>query len=131
MHALRAPNQKRDLDLARDSISPAASKARATAQGEGKKDRFYKPLSQEFRRDGFNYRQIAREGDFAIYRQTWKGYEDSAVFELIRNKRRQGFEIGGRWIPPAEVYPNSEACGVDGFTVTDKEAALHKLREIK
>ena len=30
----------------------------------------------------------------------------------------------------AEVYPNSEAWGMDGFTVTDNEAAFAKLREI-
>ena len=32
--------------------------------------------------------------------------------------------IGGRFIEPAEVYPNSEAWGVDGFTLTDKDATF-------
>ena len=30
----------------------------------------------------------------------------------------------------AEVYPNSDAWGVDGFTLTDKNAAFAKLREV-
>jgi len=38
--------------------------------------------------------------------------------------------IHGRFVEPAEVYPNSEAWGTDGFTVTDKERAFAKLREI-
>jgi hypothetical protein len=38
--------------------------------------------------------------------------------------------MGGRVIEPGEVYPRSESWGVDGFTVTDKEAAFAKLREL-
>lgn len=33
-------------------------------------------------------------------------------------------------VEPAEVYPNSDAWGVDAFTFTDKEAAFAKLREV-
>jgi len=101
------------------------------AEGGGKKRHSYKPLPKEFRRGGFTYRQIYREGDFAIYRQTWKGNEHSAGFEVIRIRRRDGFQIGGRFVEPAEVYPNSEAWGVDGFTVTDKDAAFAKLRQMR
>jgi hypothetical protein len=49
---------------------------------------------------------------------------------VIRIKRREGFEIGGRLVEAAEVYPNSEAWGVDGFTLTGKDAAFTKLREL-
>jgi hypothetical protein len=42
-----------------------------------------------------------------------------------------GFQIDGRLVEPAEVYPNSETWGVDGFTFTDKDAAFAKLREVK
>jgi hypothetical protein len=87
-------------------------------------------LPTRFRHDGFDHRQIYREGDFAIYQQTCKGNEDSAAFEVIRIRRREGFKIAGRFVEPAEVYPNSEAWGVDGFTLTDKDAAFAKLREL-
>jgi hypothetical protein len=40
------------------------------------------------------------------------------------------FQIGARFIEPAEIYPNSEAWGVDGFTFTDKDVAFAKLREL-
>ena len=120
---------KRTLPFPRDGFDIKTS---ARAEADCKKGHFYKPLPQEFRRDGFEYRQIAREGDGAIYEQRWTGCADPSVcYEIIRVKRREGFEISGRWIPRAEVYSNSEAWGVDGFTVTDKEAALHKLREIE
>jgi hypothetical protein len=91
----------------------------------------YKSLPTRFRRDGFKYRQIAREGDASIYEQTWSGCaEPSACYEVIRIRRREGFQIDGRLVEPAEVYPSSAAWGVDGFTFTDKDAAFAKLREL-
>jgi hypothetical protein len=89
-------------------------------------------LPKEFRRDDFTYRQIARENGAAIYEQTWNGcHNPSVCYEVIRIRRREGFEIGSRFVEPAEVYPNSEAWGVDGFTFTDKDAAFAKLGEMK
>jgi hypothetical protein len=107
------------------------SKTRATAEAWSKKRHAYKPLPTRFRRDGFNYRQVARERHGAIYEQTWSRRADPSVcYEVIRIRRRDGFQIGGRFVQPAEVYPNSDAWGVDGFTLTDKNAAFEKLREV-
>jgi len=106
-------------------------KTRPSAERGGKKDQFYKPLATQFRHDGFDYRQIAREGDVAIYEQKWRGCPDPNVcFEVVRIRRRDGFQIGGSFVEPAEVYPRSEAWGTDGFTLTDKDAALNKFRQM-
>jgi hypothetical protein len=103
----------------------------ATAAAVGQKRHFYKPLPTQFRHNGFEYRQIAREGDAAIYEQRWGGCADPSVsYEVIRIRRREGFEISGRFVTPAEVYPNPEAWGVDGFTLTDRDAAFAKLQEL-
>jgi hypothetical protein len=89
-------------------------------------------LPKEFRRDDFTYRQIARENGAAIYEQRWTGCaEPSVCYEVIRIRRREGFQIGGRIVEPGEVYPNSEAWGVDGFTLTDKEEAFAKLHALR
>jgi hypothetical protein len=53
-------------------------KTRATAEAWGKKRYFYKPLPKELQRDGFTYRQIARETDAAIYEQSWNGCSNPA-----------------------------------------------------
>jgi hypothetical protein len=106
-------------------------KTGARAEAWGKERRSYKPLPTRFRRDGFRYRQIAREGDAAIYEQTWSDCaEPSVCYEIVRIRRREGFQIDGRFVEPAEVYPSSGAWGVDGWTVRDKESALQKLQEI-
>ena len=59
-------------------------------------------------------------------------YLDSghSPFSNLTVVRGKGFEIAGRFVAPAEVYPNSEAWGVDGFTFSDKDAALTKLRAL-
>jgi hypothetical protein len=114
-----------------DSIPLPARKTNATAEGGSKKRHSHKPLAKEFRRGGFTYKQIARERDAAIYEQTWNGCRNPSVsYEVIRIRRREGFEIGGRVVEAAEVYPNSEAWGVDGFTFTDEEAASAKLSKM-
>jgi hypothetical protein len=113
-----------------DLIPPLTAKACATAAGDSQKSH-YKPLPKEFRRDGFDYRQIAREGNAAICEQRWTGCaEPSVCYEVIRIRQREGFQINGRFVGPAEVYPKSEAWGVDGFTLSDKDAAFAKLREV-
>jgi len=106
-------------------------KTRARAEASTKERHSYKPLHKEFRRDGFNYRQVAREGDIALYEQRWTGCPESAVcFEVIRVRQREGFQIDGRFVEPAEIYPASELWGVDGFTFTERNRAWDKFFEI-
>lgn len=123
------PTQKRDASLPAGLIERATAKTSARLPAQGRKGHSYKPLPTRFRHSGFEYRQIARQGEAAIYEQTWKGNETSAAFEVIRIRRREGFQIGGRLVEPAEVYPNSKSWGVDGFTATSK-AAFAKLWEL-
>ena len=125
------PQIKLGPALVGDSIQALGAKTRCAAEGGGKKRRSYKPLPKEFRRGGFTFREIAREGNAAIYEQRWTGCaEPSVCYEVIRVRRRDGFQIGGRFVKPAEVYPNSEAWGTDGFTLTDKDAAFARLSEL-
>jgi hypothetical protein len=55
--------QKRGRAFIGDLKPPAARKTPARAEGGTKKDRFYRPLRARFRHNGFDCRQIAREGD--------------------------------------------------------------------
>jgi hypothetical protein len=122
------------------NISPAlseysgpgpAEKTRARAEGGSSKRHFYKPLPKLFQRDGFAYRRIARDGDAATYVQAWCGCPESNVcYEVVWIRRRNGFNIDGRFVEPAEFYPASEASGVDGWTMQNKESAFCKLRKL-
>ena len=110
----------------------SATKTSATAEGGTKKGHFYEPLAKEFRLGGFQYRQIARNKDAAIYEQTWLGCAEASLsYEVVRICCREGFRIGNRFVNAAEVYPNSGAWGVDGFTVTDRNKAWAKVFEFR
>jgi hypothetical protein len=113
----------------RDSIPALTLKTRAAVE-RGDKKGHYRPIAKEIRHDGFTFRQIAREGDVAIYEQKWKGCANPSVaYEVVRIRRREAREIKGKIIEAAEVYPRAEAWGIDGFTLTDKDEAFAKLRE--
>ena len=118
-----------ELSLRGMPVSPR--KARSMPEAWGKKRRFYRPLRTRFRHNEFDYRQILREGDAAIYEQRWTGCaEPSIAYEVVRVRRRDGFHIGRRFVEPAEFYPRSEQSGRLGWTFCDKDAAFRKLREI-
>jgi hypothetical protein len=87
-------------------------------------------LPTRFRHDGFDYQQIHREEDFAIYQQTWNDKAHSAAFEVIHIRRHDGFHIDGRFVDPGEIYPKPEAWGTDGWTIQDRDGALGKLRAV-
>jgi hypothetical protein len=126
-----ASQQKRGRSFVGGLIPPSSQKTRATAEARTKERHFYKPLHKEFRRNGFNYRQIARQGGVALYEQTWSSCDEpSRSYEVIRIRRRDGFRIEGRFVEPAEVYPASELWGVDGFTFADRDKAWDKFFEI-
>ncbi len=122
--------EKPDAGDLSGELQVSTPKTRATAEGGTQKGHFYKPWPKRFQAGGFDYRQIHRESDFAVYQQTWKGNGHSVAFEVIRIRRHEGFPIGGRFVGPAEIYPKAKDWGTDGWTLQDEEAAFRKLREI-
>ena len=94
-------------------------------------ERSVTPLPTRFSRGEFTYRQIAREGMWAIYEQIWNGNSNAKpCYELIRIRRSSARQIAGVTLAPAEMYPPSESWGKYGFTFTDKDAAFAKVKEV-
>jgi hypothetical protein len=126
------PTEKHGSVPAGDSMQLPTTKTRAKAEAWDKKRHSYKPLPKQFRSGGFTYRQIARQDDRAIYEQSLCNPPNSSVcYEVIRIRRRNGFQIADRFVEPAEVYPNSKAWGADGFTKPDKDAAVRFFNFLK
>ena len=125
-----APRQKRGAGELPE-LELSTPKARATADAWSKKGHSCRSLPTRFRHKKFDYRQIAREDNIAAYEQTWNSpLSRSVCYEVIRIRRREDFQIGARLVEAAEFYPNAEAWGLNGFTLTDKDVAFAKLREI-
>jgi hypothetical protein len=89
-----------------------------------------KTLATVFRKQGFDYTQLRRTGDIAVYEQSQDGkliaYE---VFEVQKNEAR---EIAGVLIPASESVPGNNSWGKTAYTVWDSsevprfEAILQK-----
>jgi hypothetical protein len=126
-----APARIRKHESRGGSVHQTCIKTSARLERGSKNDRSYRPLPKQFNRDSFTYRRIARKRQAAIYEQTCNECSEPHVcFEVIRIRRREAVEVAGKYIEAAEVYPKSEAWGVDGWTVRDRNTAFKKLREI-
>ena len=80
-------------------------------------------------------RQIASEGDIAIYEQRWirpRGeLSENVAYEVVRIQLHEAHTFpGGESYPAREGYPTSESWGTHGFTLTDRDAAFNKFRQM-
>jgi hypothetical protein len=103
------------------------------------------PLPIAFRSDGFEFEQLAREGDVALFRKT-KIYKHSA--RAIKNYRQEPifhfetFEVvvvqkmeehqwpNGDVTPAHEHMPHSEQWATHGWSLQTRERAREKFREL-
>ena len=121
----------RPFMVASDSKATPPQKMRGRLISTSKRADYYKPLETHFQRGKFNYKQLAREKDVAIFKQAWRGSsEPDTCWEVVVIRRHGGKTIKGHWVEPSEFYPSSTDWGKYGFTFTDKEAAFAKLREL-
>ena len=81
----------------------------------------------------FQFEQLARTGNIALYKKSL--IEGTTYgFELIKITSHNGYEMGGVWIEPAEMYPGNEQWGVKGFSYTQErfeQALEHFDRLVK
>lgn len=81
----------------------------------------YKPLAKEFKRNGFVFRELRRDGNIAIFHKVGIGggvmaKTHDAGFEVVVIGRHNGYTLGDVPIEPAETMPSSEQWGDKGFT---------------
>lgn len=89
----------------------------------------YKVIPTEFKKKGFNYKQVRREGMKAIYLQT---RDDSQMsnYEVVKLGRHNGYVMGGVLIEPAETYPGSSLWGITGWTCSSIDDALKRYNQL-
>lgn len=83
------------------------------------------PLPLNFNSDGFNFHQMWRVDDIAIYRKSkgeFTGYE-----VVIVQKRAAHTWPNGNTTPPHEAMPGSESWGTKGWSLTDYPSAMAKV----
>jgi hypothetical protein len=90
-----------------------------------------KILEKKFVSHGFNFEQIFREDDLAVYKKWKEGQMSKDSFEAIKIKSHNGYTIAGNFCPPSEMYPSNESWGVLGFTCLTREAAYARIDKMK
>lgn len=89
----------------------------------------YRVIPTEFRKKGFTYKQIKREGMKAIFSQTRTGTE-LKNYEVVKLGRHNGYVMGGVMIAPAETYPGSSLWGICAWTCQSLQAAEHRYNQL-
>jgi hypothetical protein len=84
--------------------------------------RMTRPLPTEFRHDGFDYRQVKREGNVAMFSQSLGGLVVAYEVVIVRTTPEKTWE-SGIITPEHEVYPSSSKWGLDGWTCISVEHA--------
>ena len=87
-----------------------------------------KLLPITFTAGGFQFRQLWREGNVALFEKSKS--ENNRSFEVVRIQRRNARLAFGKTLPASEVMPSSERWGKDGWTYTDLEHARQKFRTL-
>lgn len=77
-------------------------------------------LDTEFSDTHFNYKQIHREGLFAIYKKIGK-LNCHEGFEVIKIQHRNDQEIYGKKYLASEMYPTNSEWGKYGFSYRTKQ----------
>ena len=92
-------------------------------------------LEAEFDRAGWHFKQLYREGGWAIYLKTKFAAEKNRPlihsWEVIRvqiNPERAAF---GKVLPEGERYPSSEEWGEYGWSCMSEERAYQCLRKMQ
>jgi hypothetical protein len=89
----------------------------------------YKTIPSVFKKKGFTYTQLKREGNRAIFQQTREG-SSLNNYEVVKIGKHNGYVMGGMTIEPAETYPGSSLWGITGWTCTSIDDAMRRYNDL-
>jgi hypothetical protein len=85
----------------------------------------YKTIPIQFKKKGFIYSQLKREGKKAIFQQTREG-SSLNNYEVVKIGRHNGYNMGGSFIEPSETYPGSSLWGITAWTCCNIDDAMKR-----
>ena len=90
-----------------------------------------KQLESNYKKYGYNFRQIEREGDIAIYEQSDPETGKVYAFEIFIIQKNEASEIFGNSVEARESVPSTEKWGKEAFTTWTLKEALDKKNILK
>jgi len=88
-----------------------------------------KQLEKNFTKYGYEFNQVARTANAAIYSQSDNG--KIIAYETIEILHKSEAVVFGNTLPDREAYPSSEAWGSKGWTMPNLESAYRRINEIQ
>lgn len=85
-----------------------------------------KILEKSFRKNGFDFEQVFRQGNVAIYKQTKAEQPGNIHFEVGKIRENKARDQFGQHFEACESWPSSEEWGVRGFSYFSFEEANNK-----
>ena len=80
------------------------------------------PLPETFKHGGFEFKQLWREGQIALFEKRKPGSEVKS-YETVIIQQNHDYEIAGNFIKAHESLPGNERWGDAGWTYCDISAA--------
>lgn len=84
-------------------------------------------IQSVFTERGFLHTEIGRKGQWRLFERQGMGRSHWEVVRIITKPKRTVF---GREVEATEVYPPSEAWGINGFTLNCLDSARLKLESM-
>jgi hypothetical protein len=89
----------------------------------------HKTIPTTFKKKGFVYHQLKRDGMKAIFQQTKAG-SSLSNYEVVKLGRHNGYLMGGVMIEPAETYPGSSLWGITAWTCCSIDDAMKRYERL-
>jgi hypothetical protein len=89
----------------------------------------YKTIPTTFKKKGFTYTQLKRDGKKAIFQQTRMG-SSLNNYEVVKIGKHNGYVMGGVFIEPSETYPGSSLWGITAWTCTSIDDAETRYSQL-
>ena len=100
----------------------------STGKGPHSKGTSGGELARGLRHDGFDLRQVEREGRVALYEKTKDNYTG---WEIILIRKRSARHLpNGKYLPARECYPASSEWGIRGWTAMSLGSAKRQFNKL-
>jgi hypothetical protein len=88
------------------------------------------PLGDTYKKNGFTYELVTREGDIAIFQQRLRPGVGCLAYEVIIVQKDPDRTIAGAFIPAHERAPGNEEFGRKGWSMPTLQRARAKMAEL-
>lgn len=88
-------------------------------------------LPIEYKKYGYTYKQIIREGNIAIYSQSSEGSNEPFAYIVFIVQKQAASNIYGREYPAKEIVPGHSLWGNYGYTCHTMQRANVRMEEFK